>query len=84
MKRSYAHAHLAAGTSPMFILISICLLSQPDNCREDRISLSYEASNPIVCLRTAQSTLAAWQAAHPEWHINSWRCAARGSLPKDL
>jgi hypothetical protein len=68
----------------MFILLSICLLSQPSQCREDRISLSYEAANPIVCLRTAQSRLAAWQAAHPEWQINSWRCAARGSLPKDL
>ncbi len=68
----------------MFILLSICLLAQPDRCREERISLSYEAANPIVCLRNAQSRLATWQAEHPEWQVNRWRCAVRGGMPKDL
>ncbi|HEX8416235.1 MAG TPA: hypothetical protein VF641_01395 [Methylobacterium sp.] len=68
----------------MFILLSICLLAQPDRCREERISLSYEAANPVVCLRNAQSRLATWQAEHPEWQVNRWRCALRGGMPKDL
>lgn len=68
----------------MLLLLSICLVGQPATCREDRISMSYEGTNPFVCLRNAQSTLAAWQSAHPEWHVERWRCAARGSLLKDL
>ncbi|HEV7440366.1 MAG TPA: hypothetical protein VGN94_12200 [Methylobacterium sp.] len=68
----------------MMILLSICLLSQPTTCREDRINLSYEASSPFICLRNGQSTIATWQAAHPEWHVARWRCAARGSEPKNL
>lgn len=68
----------------MLLLLSICLIAQPDQCREDRISMSFEARSPFVCLRHAQSTLATWQAEHPEWHVARWRCAARGSLPKDL
>lgn len=68
----------------MFILLSICLLAQPDRCREERINLSFEAANPIVCLRNAQSRLATWQAEHPEWQVNRWRCAVRGGMPKDL
>ncbi|AWN42461.1 hypothetical protein [Methylobacterium durans] len=68
----------------MMILLSICLLAQPTTCREDKIDLSYEASNPFICLRNSQSALATWQAAHPEWHVERWRCAARGSQPKDL
>ena len=68
----------------MLLLLSICLVAQSATCREDRIPLSYEGSNPSVCLRNAQSTLAAWQSAHPEWHVERWRCAARDSLPKDL
>lgn len=68
----------------MLILLSICLVAEPERCREDRIDLSYEASSPSICLRNSQSAIANWQAAHPEWHINRWRCAVRGSLPKDL
>ncbi|GEP04846.1 hypothetical protein [Methylobacterium oxalidis] len=68
----------------MMILLSICLLAQPTTCREDRINLSYESTNPFLCLRHSQSALANWQAAHPEWHVERWRCAPRGSLPKDL
>ncbi|MCJ2128763.1 hypothetical protein [Methylobacterium sp. E-045] len=68
----------------MLILLSICLAAQPSHCKEDRISLSYEATNPFICLRTAQSALATWQESHPEWHVTRWRCAARESLPKDL
>ncbi|GJE60300.1 hypothetical protein [Methylobacterium trifolii] len=68
----------------MLILLSICLLAQPDRCREDRIELSYESTSPTVCLRRSQTALADWQAAHPEWHVTRWRCALRGSLPKDL
>ncbi len=68
----------------MILLLSICLVAQPSTCREDRIQLAYESTNPFLCLRTAQSSLATWQAAHPEWHVERWRCAARDSLPKDL
>jgi hypothetical protein len=68
----------------MLLLLSVCLLAQPATCREDRIELSYEASSPFVCLRNSQSALAKWQGEHPEWHVERWRCAARGSLPKDL
>ena len=68
----------------MLLLLSICLVAQPSTCREDRIQLSYESTSPFLCLRTAQSSLATWQAAHPEWHVARWRCAARGSLPKEL
>lgn len=68
----------------MLLLLSICLIAQPATCREDRIQLSYETANPFLCLRNAQSALAAWQSAHPDWHVERWRCAARGSLPRDL
>ena len=68
----------------MLILLSVCMLSQPGNCHEDRIEMSYEPMSPITCLRNSQSALDTWQAAHPEWHAAKWRCAARANLPKDL
>lgn len=68
----------------MLILLSVCLLAQPTKCHEDRIQLSYEASSPFICLRNSQSALAKWQAEHPDLHVAKWRCAPRGSIPKDL
>lgn len=68
----------------MLILLSVCLLAQPAQCHEDRIQMSYEGSNPFVCLRHAQSALAVWQDTHPALHVARWRCAVRGTLPKDL
>ncbi|MGU3360975.1 hypothetical protein ACLBWX_11630 [Methylobacterium sp. M6A4_1b] len=68
----------------MLILLSICLLAQPSECREDKIDLSFEARSPTVCLRNSQSALAKWQEEHPEWHVTKWRCAVRGSQPRDL
>lgn len=68
----------------MLILLSVCLMSQPATCREDRITMSYEAMNPVVCLRNSQSAIADWQAAHPDWQVARWRCAARAGQPRDL
>lgn len=68
----------------MFLLLSVCLIAQPDQCREERISLSYERTSPFLCLRNSQSTIANWQSSHPEWHVARWRCAPKGSLPTDL
>ncbi|NEU12557.1 hypothetical protein G3T14_10455 [Methylobacterium sp. BTF04] len=68
----------------MLILLSICLVAHPAQCREDRIDLSFESRSPTVCLRNSQSAIAKWQAEHPDWHVNRWRCAVRENLPKDL
>ncbi|GJD43556.1 hypothetical protein AFCDBAGC_1408 [Methylobacterium cerastii] len=68
----------------MLILLSACLLSQPTQCHDDQIPMSYQGTNPFICLRHAQSVLAEWQAAHPELHVAKWRCAVRGTVPRDL
>ena len=75
---------MRTGGTAMLLLLSICLVAQPATCKEDRIELSYEATSPFICLRNSQSALATWQETHPEWHVARWRCAARGSQPKNL
>jgi len=68
----------------MFLLLSVCLIAQPGQCREERISLPSDNPNPFICLRNSQSTLARWQEEHPEWHVSRWRCAAKGAGPGTL
>mgnify|MGYP007080590109 CR=1 FL=1 len=49
----------------------------------DRLA-AFEARSPNICLRNSQSAIAKWQAEHPEWQVTRWRCAVRGSQPRDL
>ena len=68
----------------MIILMAICLLSSPGDCREERISLSYEASSPMACVVHSQSAIANWQNSHPQWRVGRWRCVARGAVPTEF
>jgi hypothetical protein len=55
------------------IVMGICLLSDPNSCREHRIQFeSYESLNE--CILDAQFYIAQWQAANPGWKLGPWHC----------
>ena len=60
----------------MFVILSVCLLSSPTTCKEERIQQSTEVRPPIACLVEGQSTVAQWGSTHPQWHIDKWKCVA--------
>lgn len=64
----------------MLVVMTICLLSAPQSCREERLSFSYEDASYMGCIVHAQSTLAEWQQSHPAWRINRWRCVPRNAV----
>ena len=68
----------------MFVVLSVCLLSSPTTCKEERVQQSSEQTTPIACLVQGQSTVADWGTAHPQWHITKWRCVSRDRLSTDL
>ena len=57
------------------IIISACLISNPNVCKDYRVPL---ASNVDAqgCRFQAQPHLPKWAEAHPKWAIKSWRCAS--------
>ncbi|MFC6789750.1 hypothetical protein ACFQE0_09050 [Methylobacterium komagatae] len=63
----------------MLLLLSACLIAQPATCRDEQIPVGGGAANAFICLRNSQSVLAQWQDEHPCWHVEKWRCAARGA-----
>lgn len=62
----------------MLILMSICLLADPGQCREERLSFSFEESNPFACMVHSQGKIAEWQQGHPDYRVARWTCTARG------
>jgi hypothetical protein len=68
----------------MFVILSVCLLSSPTTCKEERVQQSDEQRPPIACLVEGQNTVAQWGVAHPQWRINKWTCVSRDRLSKTL
>ena len=68
----------------MFVILSICLLSSPSTCREERVQQSVEERPPISCIVEGQSTVATWQQEHPAWRISKWKCVPKSRLEQDL
>ena len=68
----------------MFVILSVCLLSSPTTCKEERVRQSAEQRPPVACLVEGQNTVAEWGSAHPLWHIAKWSCVSGDRLPKTL
>jgi hypothetical protein len=57
------------------IVISACLVGNPNVCKDYRVPLAVEV-DAKRCLFEAQPHLPRWAAQHPNWTIKSWRCAS--------
>lgn len=56
------------------IVVSVCLISDPAICRDERISLVTNVS-PQKCLMSAPPYVAQWNGEHPDWRVVRWRCS---------
>ena len=56
------------------IVISACLVGDPNVCKDYRIPLALNV-DPRHCMSDAQPHFAAWAGQHPGWRIVRWRCA---------
>ena len=68
----------------MHILLSICLLTSPGTCREEKIDWSLDGAGAMACMVRAQELIAQWHLAHPRWKVAGWRCTPRQSLSNDI
>jgi hypothetical protein len=62
----------------MELILSICLISSPLDCREEHISVSLERSDSMTCMITAPPMIAEWSNVHPKWKVVKWRCGPAG------
>ncbi|RXF74596.1 hypothetical protein [Hansschlegelia zhihuaiae] len=60
----------------MDLVLLVCLVSSPQTCREERLLVSYEQTDPRMCMAGAVPTIAEWTEGHPEWQVSRWKCGA--------
>lgn len=68
----------------MFILLSVCLMSSPQTCHEERISWSMKSTNSLECMIGAQEVIAKWHEGHGKWEIKRWRCVPKEKLSTSI
>ncbi|MEJ1160830.1 hypothetical protein [Prosthecomicrobium sp. N25] len=62
----------------MELILAVCLLTSPENCREERLTISMEETAPMQCMIGAQTIIAEWSQTHPKWKVARWRCGVPG------
>lgn len=55
------------------LLFVACLTTSPGDCHEE-VMVFFEVS-PMACMMGAQPQLAKWTNDHPDYQVQSWRCA---------
>jgi hypothetical protein len=56
------------------LVLTICLVSNPSNCREERLHFENRGSLN-ACVFTAQTEIAKWTQEHPGHRVVRWKCA---------
>lgn len=62
----------------MDLVLLVCLAASPETCREERLLVSYEQSDPRACMMGAMPIVAEWSGEHPEYTVSRWSCGASG------
>jgi hypothetical protein len=63
------------------IILSACLVSDPNQCRDFQIPVDFQMPAKY-CTMKAAPVCAQWSAQHPQWQIKSWKC--QSSISSDI
>ena len=59
------------------IILSACLVSDPNQCRDFKIPLDV-SMDAQSCTMAAPPYFAKWAEEHPLWQIRRWKCQPTG------
>jgi hypothetical protein len=70
------------GDKMIELVLSVCLVSNPQSCREEGLIYSAENLAPMQCIVRAQPQMAKWVGEHPGWTVTRWTCRPAGKYTK--
>ena len=54
------------------LVLTVCLASAPDVCREEQPPIA--VISEMQCMIQGQQIAAEWIGDHPKWELRGWRC----------
>ena len=64
------------------LLVSVCLMDNPERCKDVSLAYVEEQLTPMQCMMGAQSEIAKWIEGHPNWQVKRWTCQRAGRFAK--
>jgi len=64
------------------LVLTLCLLENPQKCREEGLTFSAENLTPMQCVMGAQPVIAQHMELRPRWACRKWRCRPAGMYAK--
>ncbi|WP_018237755.1 hypothetical protein [Ensifer sp. BR816] len=58
---------------PITLVLTVCLVSAPDRCREETLQLQ-DIASLTQCMFQSVMYIAAWSQEHPALRVKKWRC----------
>jgi hypothetical protein len=56
------------------LFVSVCLITDPANCRDVRLDYSLDATSMRECVYSSQLTAARWSGDNPDWQVHRLSC----------
>jgi hypothetical protein len=64
------------------LLVSVCLISEPERCKDVSLVFDGDSVTPMQCMMGAQPEIARWMESHPKWQLKRWACQPAGQIAK--
>jgi hypothetical protein len=64
------------------LLVSVCLIDDPNRCKDVGLVYTEESLTPMQCMMGAPAEIAKWSEGHPKWVAKRWTCRPAGQIAK--
>lgn len=64
------------------IVLSLCLISNPETCKNVNLTFMAENVTPHQCMFNGQAEIAKYLQGHPRWQVKKWSCGRPATLAK--
>ncbi len=71
-------------TNMIELVLSVCLVGQPNVCKDVRLTYVAASVTPLQCLMGSQPQIARWTELHPKWAVKRWRCGQIRVVQKSI
>jgi hypothetical protein len=64
---------MGAIMGPVTLVLTVCLISAPEKCREERLHLEIQETL-MQCMFRSVMYVSHWSGQHPALSVKTWRC----------
>ena len=64
------------------ILVSVCMVNDPAQCKDVHLNFMAESVTPMECMVLGQVEIAKWMEGQPKWQLKRWSCGMAGQIAK--